>query len=1420
MEEKRMLESKKRKLNEITNAREIMNNPRQKIKRITEESTDRITSNSQQMRQNESQMIIDSPSSTAEIKKKISMNDLPWDMINLVIAFSMEMDLKKLKRTNKDLQKLIDKKKSSLSFNRKEITDKIFFGLLEKSRMIKFLNLKQNFTMISLKSLNNHMVTFPKLIELNLLNFTNFQDQMLSRLIFACQKTLRILKISYGMIGFNEIIISSLVGCRKLKDLQLGDIENPYNEKILGNGIYQAQKLSVIKQILSKKQFNLEQLVIYQADQHVIDILVRKSEKDTLIKLVICQFFQKNLVKLEELENIKKFKNLQFFSLCGTYHNLAFEVELPDDSNNQSISVAGNRELELVFFSMKNTLRYLTLGQYAYNELLNYLCEMCQKLEMLEINSDQINDQGMLPVLKKLPLLRLLDIAACPLITGICFFDLQEEELKIQNLKRFVTCIAGYDQQKVKEKLAKNAINILYNPSKVSQDIKQQAQEYCNGFIKQYAANVVDFFNFFIETEDQAMRFWLLQAIVEIINNYYNQVIVSPEQKQMLHQVYFSLLKDKPQIVFLQKHYMTKYALVFVLLIREDFPNNWPEAFSELLSLIKITQDVNLQKLYMKVFEEELVERQDNKTTHLLEQQARVKDGIRKGAINDIIFVLSQVLQNYQLFDEEMVNDTLEVMGQLIDWNALELFGGLIELFKSFLNNPKYRANAISCFHSIVYKGMDYPQKVELIVNLQFLDILESFEIRFRERPSEDSDLQEEQENEEEFFEAVSEIVDKLGQWCLEIYQNQDKLLPSVQHQQQYEIIFSRCLKLALNLLDTDKPKIGRNCLTFINFWLQAVKKYYDQPATPIPQFYEQLFIELLRIIIKRVKYPEFCNFEGNDQSEYEEDYHHYREEISTVFMNLAQVKQFHQLFIQGLAQLFESIVPGKTAFNHAEVPLFLAFHLHQAIPANQKESADNEYYQLMQYIIRIDFYSYSHKIVSLMFLENLVRYQAYFIKDPNFRNMIVTIFFSNKAIMSNEPQLSSRSCYLLLRLVERAQNEIITQAAQIIEQTVFVINKVESGQHLDHLITYDDLLFLYNIIGIFASNKKIDYEYRRQIEKDKITWILKFLNVFTKGFQQEISSMMKEVFGKVLQQVLSLLSTNLNNQVICDQVLQYLQKNVNLLGVEVKPMFTFMASSFIQRIEFERLEMFLTILNYSLTILKDQGIDLIDQLLFDLMQKMGIAKIPQSDTSDIEKNVIRIFAGFFKLLQTSVEINPQFIYSGTNQSFFEGLISYMVTHYENNIDRNTKKTILSIFKELIIELSGLQKNTLTILGKVNAQSSQEMAKQGCIDPNKVQICLKNINPIHYQSFLEKVILLSVKYIFVLNPKLLEDVNQIKIFSDLHGLIVVAGYGELLLKGLKQYASEEICMMIIQQCEYFAQNNQTSKQLQDNYLIQ
>lgn len=48
----------------------------------------------------------------------------------------------------------------------------------------------------------------------------------------------------------------------------------------------------------------------------------------------------------------------------------------------------------------------------------------------------------------------------------------------------------------------------------------------------------------------------------------------------------------------------------------------------------------------------------------------------------------------------------------------------------------------MECFHSIVHKGMDHSLKIELIVNLQFLELMKGIKIKYRER-SQEEDLEE-----------------------------------------------------------------------------------------------------------------------------------------------------------------------------------------------------------------------------------------------------------------------------------------------------------------------------------------------------------------------------------------------------------------------------------------------------------------------------------------------------------------------------------------------------------------------------------------------------------------------------------------------------------------------------------------------------
>ena len=98
----------------------------------------------------------------------------------------------------------------------------------------------------------------------------------------------------------------------------------------------------------------------------------------------------------------------------------------------------------------------------------------------------------------------------------------------------------------------------------------------------------------------------------------------------------------------------------------------------------------------------------------------------------------------------------------------------------------------------------------------------------------------------------------------------------------------------------------------------------------------------------------------------------------------------------------------------------------------------------------------------------------------------------------------------------------------------------------------------------------------------------------------------------------------------------------------------------------------------------------------------MNSVKIPENDTSDIEKNHIRIFQTFFRIILTSVEINCGFLVSQRNSPYFGSFIKYMISHFELNIDKNIKKSIANILKNLVIDFSGLSASpaNLALFGK------------------------------------------------------------------------------------------------------------------------
>ena len=157
------------------------------------------------------------------------------------------------------------------------------------------------------------------------------------------------------------------------------------------------------------------------------------------------------------------------------------------------------------------------------------------------------------------------------------------------------------------------------------------------------------------------------------------------------------------------------------------------------------------------------------------------------------------------------------------------------------------------------------------------------------------------------------------------------------------------------------------------------------------------------------------------------------------------------------------------------------------------------------------------------------------------------------------------------------------------------------------------------------------------------------------------------------------------------------MQRNILLLGQDVIAFISEIALPYIDTVDFDRLEPFLSLLNYSVTLLKSQSLPLIDYLFLELFRRMALVPIPTTDTSDLDKNNLRVFTAFFKLVSTCVEVDAGFLVSDKNKAYFQEFLRCLQAHFDQNADRLIKKTVVYILKDMLLDFTGLKLNPALI---------------------------------------------------------------------------------------------------------------------------
>ena len=250
-------------------------------------------------------------------------------------------------------------------------------------------------------------------------------------------------------------------------------------------------------------------------------------------------------------------------------------------------------------------------------------------------------------------------------------------------------------------------VHILLNPQQnYSNEVKLHTQATCDKLIAEHAQDYSFFFSIIQSTDDPYLKFWAIGALGSVVEKFYAAHPV--ELRAKLHELFFAFVETNPAALFANTFIENRYALLFISIVKADYPTHWPDAFGRLLGLlnskisdfalkIKVT-DFILTALIE--FDREVVEYYENKTQDDFQRGREIKEELRKGKVGDIALLLGEIIDNAGLLEGQnaggLVNKALEAAEKIIAWASVETFMEKIVKLVTCLRSSSFQSISFS----------------------------------------------------------------------------------------------------------------------------------------------------------------------------------------------------------------------------------------------------------------------------------------------------------------------------------------------------------------------------------------------------------------------------------------------------------------------------------------------------------------------------------------------------------------------------------------------------------------------------------------------------------------------------------------------------------------------------------------------------
>ena len=648
-----------------------------------------------------------------------------------------------------------------------------------------------------------------------------------------------------------------------------------------------------------------------------------------------------------------------------------------------------------------------------------------------------------------------------------------------------------------------------YGPS-----YKNETVNFINGATEFYVANAdyfTELFNNLVSTKLKQYKLWLLNTLIQVITRNY-QALKNSGKNNIFRQYLINIFSLDFSQVFDEIFVIKKYCELFNSFIFYDFPENNNTIFNDILANIYETKEINtkINKLYLLLeifhtFNEEFIQFRHTYSEMQITRSNTIKDYMRANTIKNLLIILHDILKNEEYLpnDKKIIQKSIEIISQLIDWIPFEYFYEVLNIIiGNLIKKYKYYESCCCVLYSIIKKGMEPKLKRTILDQIQINELL--------------NNLLSNKKIDEQILKKISEIINLIGLFIIENFDYTQELIKSNNNNGNEEIIDSfnwSCNELRYYFYFFKEISYFNNRINYEECFalcdsLNSIILYFKSNSIILSKnnYVLDSFKDIFPLIEKILRMPEDYSLDTDiDELDKDDDFFKCRAELSNIYKNSYNINIIKEFIIDSVLNNLKNLLKinneqdmsniNINALNKFDIEfcLYLISILQEGFIGNDFANKDNIGQKLSKIYIILFTYPFTkiknNDYVLLSYYNTINRGLENIKNNKDAIEYIIKLYISEEGIFYNGKNfyltkiVNSFDRFLskIKMNIQKMDNMSFINTAKTVNEYIYkLIIAIKNSQNFQLLKNYNLLFHSYGIIISLEKsieNKKYLYE-------------------------------------------------------------------------------------------------------------------------------------------------------------------------------------------------------------------------------------------------------------------------------------------------------------------------------------------------------